>query len=124
VTYQQTGMSGLPGAVRAMRAVRLLFEFQRALHTHTRTLDTKSSIGRQWRYGSRGAVEPVWENGLAAWAGKVSHRLKVLRGVGMGQRIIVPKETIRTYLIIPCSIVDKTTHTFDLRLLSGREIIV
>src|SRR5258708_7856815 len=47
---------------------------------------------RQWRFGNRGAVEPVWES-HEAWrgAGSVPTSLRDLRAVGMGLRMLVRK---------------------------------
>lgn len=50
---------------------------------------------RQWRFGSQGAVEPVWERGISTWAGKDVHRIRDLRAVGMGHRILTPKDALR-----------------------------
>jgi len=47
---------------------------------------------RQWRFGNRGAVEPVWES-HEAWRGaeSVPMNLRDLRAVGMGLRMLVRK---------------------------------
>ena len=47
---------------------------------------------REWRFGNRGAVEPVWES-HEAWrgAGFVPMSLRDLRAVGMGLRMLVRK---------------------------------
>lgn len=49
---------------------------------------------RQWRFGNRGAVEPIW-NDISAWHGKDQWSIRDLRGVGMGSRILVPKNERR-----------------------------
>lgn len=69
---------------------------------------------RQWRFGNRGAVEPVWES-YEAWqgAGSVPMSLKDLRAVGMGLRMLVRKGdprkrnwcTVNISLIFFCSAV-------------------
>lgn len=46
---------------------------------------------RSWRYGSQGAVEPIFEDKLAAWSTKDDKRLRDLRAVGMGHRILTKK---------------------------------
>ncbi|KIM33450.1 hypothetical protein M408DRAFT_14186 [Serendipita vermifera MAFF 305830] len=48
---------------------------------------------RQWRHGSQGAVEPVWNDGITAWRGKDGSRIKDLRAMGMGDRIITRRGT-------------------------------
>lgn len=52
---------------------------------------------RQWRHGSQGALEPVWDNGIAAWSARDSFRIKDLRAVGMGHRIVTKKGAPRKY---------------------------
>ncbi|CAG8724526.1 14158_t:CDS:2, partial [Acaulospora colombiana] len=47
---------------------------------------------RKWRFGSQGAVEPVWENGISTWKGSDSFRVRDLRAVGMGSRILTAKD--------------------------------
>ena len=53
---------------------------------------SKEAFERVWRFGNRGAVEPVWES-HEAWrgAGSVPMSLRDLRAVGMGLRMLVRK---------------------------------
>lgn len=55
-------------------------------------------LHRQWRHGSQGAVEPLWDSGIAAWGGRDAYRIKDLRAVGMGHRIITRKGATRKHL--------------------------
>ncbi|PVF95870.1 Aminomethyltransferase folate-binding domain-containing protein [Serendipita vermifera] len=47
---------------------------------------------RKWRFGSQGAVEPVWKSGISTWKGRDASRIRDLRAVGMGLRILTTKD--------------------------------
>ncbi|KAG8771019.1 ccr4 associated factor, partial [Serendipita sp. 397] len=51
----------------------------------------QSEPARQWRFGSQGAVEPLWNNGVGEWSRPETRRLRDLRAVGMGHRILAQK---------------------------------
>ena len=55
----------------------------------------KDEPARQWRFGSQGAVEPVWNSGISAWGGKDGFRIQDLRAAGMGHRILTRKGETR-----------------------------
>jgi folate-binding Fe-S cluster repair protein YgfZ len=76
---------------------------------------------RQWRFGNRGAVEPVWEN-HEAWrgAGFVPTSLRDLRGVGMGLRMLVRKGDPREWHPYTVSI---SLIVFAAQLASDHDIV-